>query len=270
MVIAVETAGLTRRFGASVAVDHLDLSIEQGSLFGLLGPNGAGKTTALKMLITLLTPSAGRARVAGFDVGRQASLVRGSIGYVPQLLSADGSLTGYENLLVSCRLHRVPRAQRRSRIDEALALTGLEQAAHRLVRVYSGGMIRRLEVVQAMLHRPPVLFLDEPTVGLDPVARRSVWDQLRRLRQHHATTMVLTTHYMEEAEELCDGLGIMHLGRLVALGDPQALKASVPGAVSLDDVFAACTGASMTRAGMEQEGGFRDVARTRRAVRRMA
>jgi len=171
---AVEAIALTKRFGDVLAVDGVSFAIAPGEIFGLIGPNGAGKSTLIKIFTTLLPPSAGIARVAGFDVVGEAAQVRRQIGYVPQLVSADGALTGYENLLLSTRLYAVPRRERRQRIDNALSVMGLTDAADRLVQHYSGGMIRRLEIAQAMLHRPAVLFLDEPTVSLDPVARRSV------------------------------------------------------------------------------------------------
>ncbi len=261
---AVETVALTRRFGNLVAVDGLSLAIPTGAIFGLLGPNGAGKSTTVKMLTTLLEPTTGEGRVAGFDIVREAHQVRRRIGYVPQLLSADGLLTGYENLLISAKLYGIPRTERMSRVAEALRFLGLWEAAHVLVRSYSGGMIRRLEIAQAMLHRPQVLFLDEPTVGLDPVARRTVWAHIRELRDRFGTTVVLTTHDMEEADELCDLVAVLHRGRLAALGTPASLKARVGPEATLDDVFAHYTGGAIT------EGGtFRDVVRTRRTARRL-
>ncbi len=178
----LETHALTRRYGPRVVVDALTLAVEAGEVFGLLGPNGAGKTTTIKMLTTLLPPSSGGATLAGFDVVRQAAEVRRVIGYVPQLLSADGALTGYENLLIFAKLYELPRAGRKERVRDALAFMGLQDAADRLVNQYSGGMIRRLEIAQAMLHRPRVLILDEPTTGLDPLGRAAVWDHLDRLR----------------------------------------------------------------------------------------
>ena len=261
---AIETVGLTRRFGSLVAVDGLTLTIPAGSIFGLLGPNGAGKSTTIKMLTTLLPPTEGTARVAGFDVVRRPREVRRRIGYVPQLLSADGALTGYENLRVFARLYGVPARERERRIWEALELMGLTEAAHQLVRRYSGGMIRRLEIAQAVLHRPSVLFMDEPTVGLDPVARRAVWEHVRQLQQRLGTTILVTTHYMEEADELCDEVAIMHLGRVAAVGTPAQLKAAVGPGASLDDVFVHYTGAAI-----ETGGGYRDALRTRQTVRRL-
>ncbi len=264
MPLAIRTNALTRRFGAVSAVDALSLSVEPGEVFGLLGPNGAGKTTTIKMLITLLPPTTGSATVAGHSVITEQRLVRRSIGYVPQLLSSDGALTARENLDISGRLYHIPSAERRARIDAALEFMGLADVSDHLVRTFSGGMIRRLEIAQAMLHQPEVLFLDEPTVGLDPVARRAVWERVRRLREREGTTILLTTHYMDEAAELCERVGIMHLGKLVALGTPESLAGEVGSGATLDDVFTRYTGSD------PNEGGtYRDVARTRRTARRL-
>ncbi len=261
----LETQSLTRRFGNFTAVDELGISITPGEMFGLVGPNGAGKTTVIKMLTTLLPPTSGNASVAGYDIRHQPGEVRRVIGYVPQLVSADGTLSGYENLLIFSKLYDVPRAERRERISDALSFMGLAQVGDKLVRNYSGGMIRRLEIAQAMLHRPRVLFLDEPTIGLDPVARKAVWEHLQRLRSEYGTTIFLTTHYMDEADGLCGRVAIMHLGKVVALGTPSELKASIGGnSVTLDDVFAHYTGYEI-----ETGGNFRDTSRTRRAARRL-
>lgn len=262
----LETLSLTRRFGTLTAVDQLGIAIAPGEIFGLVGPNGAGKTTVIKMLTTLLPPSSGSASVADHDIRHHPAEVRHVIGYVPQLVSADGSLTGFENLLIFSKLYDVPRAERRERISDALTFMGLAQVGDKLVRNYSGGMIRRLEIAQAMLHRPRVLFLDEPTIGLDPVARKAVWEHLQRLRDEFGTTIFLTTHYMDEADGLCDRVAIMHLGKVVALGTPSELKSSIGGnGVSLDDVFAHYTGYEI-----ESGGSFRDTSRTRRAAQRLA
>lgn len=262
---AIVTAELTRRFGDLTAVDAVSVEVRAGEIFGLLGPNGAGKSTMIKMLTTLLPPTSGRAWVAGFDVAAEPAQVRRRIGYVPQLLSADGALSGYENLLVSARLYGIPRAERRRRIEEALDVVGLGNAAHTLVRRYSGGMIRRLELAQSMLHRPAVLFMDEPTVGLDPVARRAVWEHVRLLRQTFGTTILITTHYMDEAEELCDRVAVMHRGCVAAVGGPAALRAQVGAGATLDDVFVHVTGASI-----DSGGSYREVLRTRRTARRLS
>jgi len=260
----LETWSLTRRFGELVAVDSLTVAVQPGEVFALVGPNGAGKTTVIKMLVTLLLPSSGTARVAGYDIVRQAPQVRRVIGYVPQALSADATLTGYENLLIFAKLYDIPRAERAERIRAALELMGLADAANKLVRTYSGGMIRRLEIAQSMLHRPPVLFLDEPTVGLDPVARQSVWGRLEEMRRDYGTTIVLTTHYMEEADSLSTRVAIMHLGRVAAIGTPAQLKAEVGGGATLDQVFVHFTGGEL-----EEGGSYREAERTRRTSRRL-
>ncbi len=261
----VETRGLTRSFGTLVAVDHLSIQVFGGEVFGLLGPNGAGKTTTIKMLTTLLPPTSGAAEVAGFDIVRQPTETRRAIGYIPQLISVDGQVTGYENLWVFARLYRIPREEREKRIREALEFMGLSAYADVLVRNYSGGMIRRLEIAQALMHRPRVLFMDEPTVGLDPLARDTVWAQIERVRKTYGTSVVLTTHYMEEADQLCDRVGILHRGKLQALDRPAALKASLgrPGA-TLEDVFVHYAGEEI-----ELGGSYRETGRTRRAAVRL-
>jgi ABC-2 type transport system ATP-binding protein len=261
----VETKDLTRRFGDLVAVNALSIRVEAGRMFGLLGSNGAGKTTVIKMLTTLLPPTTGRATVGGFDIAREPSKVRRVIGYVPQLISADGNLTGYENLLIFAKLYDIPRRERERRIHDSLAMMDLEEAGGRMVHTYSGGMIRRLEIAQSMLHRPRVLFLDEPTIGLDPIARNAVWDHLRRLRDEFGTTIFLTTHAMDEADALCDQLAILHRGSVVVVGSPAELKASVgvPDA-TLDDVFVRYAGDAL-----ESGGSYRDISRTRRTARRV-
>jgi ABC-2 type transport system ATP-binding protein len=260
----VVTRALTRRYGSVLAADSLDLEIAAGEIFGLLGPNGAGKTTTIKMLITRLPPTSGTAIVAGADIRAEPGVVRRRIGYVPQLVSADGSLTGRENLRLSARLYHLPRESRDADIAEGLAFMGLADVADQMVRTYSGGMVRRLELAQAMLHRPVVLFLDEPTVGLDPTARAAVWERVRRLRDRDGMTVLLTTHYMDEADELCDRIGVMHAGKLVAVGTPAELKDRVGPGATLEDVFADFTGA-----GLEIGGTFRDIGRTRRTAKRL-
>jgi ABC-2 type transport system ATP-binding protein len=261
---AIETFGLTCRFGDLIAANHVTLHVPYGAIFGLLGPNGAGKTTTIKMLTTMLEPSEGTATVAGFDIVKTPARVRRMIGYVPQALSADGGLTGRENLSLSGKLYGIPRAERKRRIEEALHFMGLTDFGDKLVKTYSGGMIRRLEIAQAMLHRPVVLFLDEPTIGLDPVARRSVWERLLELRANFQMTVLITTHGMDEADELCDQLAIMHLGKVAAIGTPAELKASVGPGASLDDVFVHFSGGTI-----QEEGNYRDVRATRRTVSRL-
>ncbi len=258
--IAVER--LTRAFGDRVVVRDVSFAVRPGEIFGLIGPNGAGKSTLVKMLTTMLPPTSGSARIAGFDIVRDAKEVRSGIGYVPQLLSADGALTAYENLLLSARLYLIPRGEREGRIDAALREMELDEAKDRLVQTFSGGMIRRLEIAQSMLHNPAVLFMDEPTVGLDPVARHGVWDRVRSLRERFGTTMLLTTHLMDEADVLCDRIGVLHAGVLEAVGTPAELKARVGPQATLDDVFAAIAGGQIA-----DEGSFRSVRAERRAER---
>ena len=259
---AIAAEKLTRAFGDRVVVREVSFAVRPGEIFGLIGPNGAGKSTVVKMLTTLLPPTSGGARVAGFDIVRDAQKVRARIGYVPQLLSADGALTAYENLLLSARLYLIPRRERKARIAMALRDMELEEAKDRLVQTFSGGMIRRLEIAQSMLHNPAVLFMDEPTVGLDPVARHSVWDRVRGLRARFGTTMLLTTHLMDEADVLCDRIGVLHAGVLEAVGTPAELKARVGPQATLDDVFAAIAGGQIA-----DEGSFRSVRAERRAER---
>jgi ABC-2 type transport system ATP-binding protein len=263
---AVDVRGLVKRFGDHAAVDGVSLRIEPGEVFGLLGPNGAGKTTTIRVLTTLLPPSGGEVRLFGLDVRARGAEVRRLLGYVPQALSAEGALTGYENLLISAKLLGLSRAERGERIARLLEALELTEAADRLVRQYSGGMVRRLELGQALLHRPRLLILDEPTVGLDPIARRGLWALLEALRQDGGVTLLITTHSMEEADAHCDRVAILHRGRIVAEGTPEALKAAVgrPGA-SLDDVFAAATGASLD----EAEGRYRELRQLRRRARRL-
>jgi ABC-2 type transport system ATP-binding protein len=261
---AIETTSLTRRFGAITAVDAINLLVPYGQIFGLLGPNGAGKSTTIKMLTTLLAPTSGSALVAGCDIQHASADVRRRIGYVPQLVSADGALTGYENLMLSAKLYGMPRPDRKPRIADALQFMGLTDAGQRLVRTYSGGMVRRLEVAQAMLHRPAVLFLDEPTIGLDPVARRTVWDRLRDLRGDFGMTVLITTHDMEEADQLCDEIALMHMGKIAVTGSPRELKAAIGPSATLNDVFIQYSGAAI-----EEGGSLHDIHQTRGTASRL-
>ncbi len=261
----LETEAITRCFGALKAVDSVSISVEPGEIFGLLGPNGAGKTTMLKMLTTLLPPTSGKATVDGFDISRRSADVRRLIGYVPQAISADDQLTGYENLLILAKLYDIPRKERDSRIRAALHYMGLSDVMDRMVGDYSGGMIRRLEIAQSMMHRPKVLFLDEPTMGLDPGARAAVWEHIQRMRAEMGITIILTTHIMEEADALCTRLAIMDLGKVAAIGTPEELKASVDkGKATLNEVFIHYTGGRL-----DTPGGYRDTWRTRRTARRL-
>lgn len=220
----IEVTGLTKRFGSLAAVNNLSLDVMEGETFGLLGPNGAGKTTTIKMLTTLLLPTSGNAKIGGHDVVKNAYEVRKIIGYVPQLISTDPMLTGLENLTVFAKLYDVPAKTRKSQIDEAFEFMGLMDAKNKLVKNYSGGMVRRLEIAQSLLHKPKILFLDEPTVGLDPVARKMMWEHIAKLKTEFGTTIFLTTHYMEEADFLCDRVAIMDHGAFSALDAPARLK----------------------------------------------
>lgn len=263
--VILQTLELTRRFEKSTAVDTLNISVASGEVFGLLGPNGAGKSTVIKMLTTLLPVSSGKAYLAGYDVIHQPDAVRRAIGYVPQALSADGTLTGYENLLIFSKLYDIPPRRRKQQISEVLEFMGLEDVAHQLVRTFSGGMIRKLEIAQAILHQPQILFLDEPTVGLDPVARTQVWQLVQQLRIEYGTTIFLTTHFLEEADHLCNRVVIMNQGKEIITGSPSDLKAAIgkPEA-TLDDVFIHYAGNQLV-SGVS----YRETARTRRTTQRL-
>ncbi len=262
----VRVDGLVKRYGSFTAVDGVSFSFAPGEVFGLLGPNGAGKSTTIKVLTTLLRPDEGFAEVGGHDVVRDPTAVRELIGYVPQALSVDGALSGYENLSVMARLTNVPRSARKTRIAEVLELLDLGEASKRRASTYSGGLIRRLEIGQAILHRPRLLILDEPTVGLDPVARRKVWDHLAALRQETDLGLLLTTHYMEEAEALCTSIAIMNRGQIAAQGSLDELRAqaNAPDA-TLDDLFAQYAASSPA----PEEGRWKEARNSRRTARRL-
>jgi ABC-2 type transport system ATP-binding protein len=264
--VAVLCSSLTYRFGQHVAVDRVSLQISAGETFGLLGPNGAGKTTTIRMLTTLLKPAEGTAMVFGISTTDKPMRVRRTIGYVPQLLSADAMLTGRENVELFARLFDVPRTERRQRVTQALAAMGLADASGRLVKTYSGGMVRRLELAQALVNAPRLLVLDEPTVGLDPVARADVWEFITRLRETNDMTVLMTTHYMDEADLYCDRLALMHRGTIRATGTPEELKATLGEDATLDDVFRRYTGDALDD---NDQGGIRDVRRARRTARRL-
>jgi ABC-2 type transport system ATP-binding protein len=221
---AIEVQGLTKRYGAVQALAGVTFAVRSGEIFGLLGPNGAGKSTTVRILVTLSRPDGGRASVAGEDVVAHPAAVRRAIGYVAQESGVDREATGRENLLLQGRVHGMRGSALRSRVDELLALLGLSEAAGRIVRGYSGGMRRRLDIALGIMHRPKVLFLDEPTTGLDPEARASMWEELERLRSHEALTILLTTHYLEEADHLADRLAIVDRGTVVVEGTPDELK----------------------------------------------
>ena len=225
-MMAIEVRDLTKRYKGNgfAAVDHISFNVESGEIFALLGPNGAGKTTAIKILTTLLKPTSGTAKVAGFDVGKDKDSVRKSIGIVFQEPSLDWRLTGRENLDFHARIYGIGRKEREKRIEEVLKLVELEDKADVAVDKYSGGMKRRLELARGFIHNPKVLFLDEPTLGLDTHTRRRIWDYIRELNDSEGATIVLTTHHMEEADYLCDRVGIMDQGKIIALDTPTNLK----------------------------------------------
>lgn len=263
---AVRGTAIQHRFGDTLAVDRVDLEVAAGAVFGLLGPNGAGKTTTLRMITTLLPASIGTIEVFGVDVARHKLAVRRLLGYVPQQLSADGSLTGRQNVALFARLFDVPRARRRQVVDLSLESVGLADVADRTAGTYSGGMIRRLELAQALVNAPRLLVLDEPTIGLDPIGRASVWDHIVEVRARTGMTVLVTTHYMEEADQHCDRIALMHRGRIRALGTPAELKAGVGSGSTLDDVFRAATGDRLASDAGER---MRNVRATRRTAGRL-
>jgi ABC-2 type transport system ATP-binding protein len=228
-MFAVEVENLTKRFGDFCAVDHLNFKVAGGEIFGLLGPNGAGKSTLIRMLTTLVLPSEGIARVNGFDVVKNANEVRQSIGVIPQAMTSDLDLSAFENMSIFAKLYGIPREKRLRTIRELLCAVDLEQWTDKPVKMFSGGMRRRLEIARGLVHEPKLFFLDEPTTGLDPVSRVAVWDMLAKLKQERDLTILVTTHYMDEADKLCDRIAIVDHGKLVALDSPLKLKASVPG-----------------------------------------
>ncbi len=234
MTAAIEAVGLTKRFGSFTAVDRVDLNVQSGEFFGLLGPNGAGKTTLVRMLTGLVDITEGEARVGGVDVKKHPAAVRRVLGVVPQALTSDLELTAYENMDIYARYFGVDRATRQPRIEELLSRVGLWERRKSLVRTFSGGMRRRLEIARGLIHKPDVLFLDEPTIGLDPQSRRVIWDLLRELRSGRELTVSLTTHYLDEADALCERLAIVDAGKIVALGTPSELKGLVPGSDTVE------------------------------------
>ena len=264
---AIACSNLAHSFGSTRALDDVSFDVGAGETFGLLGPNGAGKTTTIRVITTLLKIQRGSAAVFGVDVRRNQMQVRRMLGYVPQQLSADAALTGWENVWMFARLYDVPRAERDERIDAALESMGIADAAGRLAATYSGGMVRRLELAQALVNRPRLLVLDEPTIGLDPIARGTVWERVRSLQQDTGMTVLITTHYMEEADELCDRIAVMHRGRIRAIGTPAELKARLHPDASLEDVFRHFTGDSLDEA--DEGTRLKDVRSARRTARRL-
>ena len=231
MEFAVETENLTKKYNDLLAVDQLNLQIKEGEIFGLLGPNGAGKTTTLSMLATLLKPTAGTARVNSYDILSQSSHVRQSIGIVFQDPSSDDILTGWENLYLHSLMFGVPKEERKKKIDYVLGLVDLRDRSGDIVKKYSGGMRRRLELARGLLHNPRILFLDEPTLGLDPQTREHIWEYIEGLVKTEKVTIIITTHYMEEADRLCNRIAIIDHGRVVALDSPSNLKSKLGGEV---------------------------------------
>jgi ABC-2 type transport system ATP-binding protein len=234
---AVEVENLTKCFGTFCAVDHLNFRVDNGEIFGLLGPNGAGKSTLIRMLTTLVAPTSGTARVNGFDVSRNATDVRQSIGVIPQAMTSDLDLTAQENMSIFGKLYGIPGEKRRRTIKELLRAVDLEQWADKPVRMFSGGMRRRLEIARGLVHEPKIFFLDEPTTGLDPVSRVAVWEMLSKLKHARELTIIVTTHYMDEADKLCDRIAIVDHGKLAALDSPLKLKNSIPGKNILEVSF---------------------------------
>ncbi len=235
----IEVERITKRFGDFTAVDQVSFQVEHGEIFGLLGPNGAGKSTLIRMMTTLFEPTAGTARINGFDVVESPSEVREAIGVIPQAMTSDLDLSAEENLLIFAKLYGVPRQERRRVIYELLEAVELAKWGDKPVKNLSGGMRRRLEIARGLVHHPKIFFLDEPTTGLDPASRVAVWEMLTRLQKQQDLTILITTHYMDEADKLCDQIAIVDHGKLVALDSPLKLKASVPGSNIVEVSFSA-------------------------------
>jgi len=235
---AVEVDKLSKCFGDFCAVDDLSFTVKHGEVFGLLGPNGAGKSTLIRMLTTLILPTSGRAAIIGHDIVRQANEVRQAIGVIPQAMTSDMDLSAWENMNIFAKLYGIPREKRRKVISRLLEEVDLVQWADKPVKMFSGGMRRRLEIARGLVHEPKIFFLDEPTTGLDPVSRVAVWEMLTALKQERDLTIILTTHYMDEADSLCDRIAIVDHGKLVALDSPLTLKASIPGKNVIEVSFA--------------------------------
>ncbi|HTQ06690.1 MAG TPA: ATP-binding cassette domain-containing protein [Polyangiaceae bacterium] len=235
---AIEVRALTKTFGTFTAVDHISFEVKQGEIFGMLGPNGAGKSTLIRMLTTLVPPSDGTALVAGADIVSDPDTVRRAIGVIPQAMTSDLELSAEENLLIFSKLYGVPRKRRKALIDELLAAVELTEWKDKPVKNLSGGMRRRVEIARGLVHEPRIFFLDEPTTGLDPVSRTAVWEMLKKIKSERDLTVLLTTHYMDEADKLCDRIAIVDHGTLKALDSPLRLKAELSGKVTLEVGFA--------------------------------
>jgi ABC-2 type transport system ATP-binding protein len=233
----VEVENICKRFGDFTAVAGVSFNVEHGEVFGLLGPNGAGKSTLIRMLTTLVPPTSGTARVNGCDIVRDPNGVRQSIGVIPQAMTSDLDLSAIENMSIFAKLYGIPREKRRKTIAQLLAEVDLEKWADKPVKMFSGGMRRRLEIARGLVHEPKIFFLDEPTTGLDPVSRVAVWEMLARLKRERDLTIIVTTHYMDEADKLCDRIAIVDHGKLAALDSPLKLKASIPGQNTLEVSF---------------------------------
>ncbi len=234
---AIEVQDIRKKFGDFTAVDGVTFTVQPGEVFGLLGPNGAGKSTLIRMLTTLLPPTSGTARISGFDVATQADGVRRAIGVIPQAMTSDTELSVEENLIIFSKLYGVPSAKRKRLIDELLAAVDLTEWRDKQVRFLSGGMRRRVEIARGLVHEPKIFFLDEPTTGLDPVSRVAVWEMIKKIKEERSLTVLLTTHYMDEADRLCDRIAIVDHGKLVALDSPLKLKASIPSQNAIEASF---------------------------------
>jgi ABC-2 type transport system ATP-binding protein len=266
--MAVDGRNLTYRYGQFIAVDDVTLQVRPGETMGLLGPNGAGKTTVVRILTTLTPVQHGELCILGLDARDQTNDIRSNIGYVPQQLSIEPALTGRQNVAWFARLYGVPRAERSERVDEALDAMELLDVADRRAGTYSGGMVRRLEVAQALVNRPSLLVLDEPTVGLDPIARDRVWTHVLDMQGQFGMTVLLTTHYMEEADALCDRVALMHHGKLRAVGTPTKLKSTVSACATLEDVFRHYTASDLSDQ-TETLGSFREIRSSRKVASRV-
>jgi len=276
----IQVQNLTHRYGDRIALSNISFEVKKGEVFGLLGPNGAGKTTVVRVLTTLTPVQSGEVYIFGLDARRHTMDIRHNIGYVPQQLSIEAALTGRQNVELFARLYDVPRRRRSDRVDEALEAMQLLDVADAVAGTYSGGMVRRLELAQALVNRPSLLILDEPTVGLDPIARDSVWAQVELMQREFGMTVLLTTHYMQEADALCDRVALMHHGRLQAVGTPSELKRTVsaqahvaanaaPPAATLEDVFRHYAGSDLDD-DTSSRSEFRAVRNTRRTARRVS
>jgi ABC-2 type transport system ATP-binding protein len=234
---AIQVVDIVKRFGNFTAVDGVSFAVDEGEIFGLLGPNGAGKSTLIRMMTTLIEITSGAAVIEGADVRKDPNTARRSMGVIPQAMTSDGDLTVWENLSIYSKLYGIPAADREKSIDELLELVDLNQWRDAPARNLSGGMRRRLEIARGLVHRPRIFFLDEPTTGLDPVSRVAVWEMITSIKQKRNLTVLITTHYMDEADRLCDRIAIVDHGKLVALDTPRALKNSIPGSSVIEAQF---------------------------------